>query len=673
MQGNDRDDAEELNAYLLNKGRRKSGVDLMSETRLFLLQGAVVCEGGKEDGSDKVVISQDLSSRTIFETTRTLLSHYDEEKRVHEALRSQALSVQGNVSQVLKEIDCNIIEKYRKYIDLKNKIQLMNLARALKRLQHFHSVLEIPDLVLGVMENVPMVLPHQSQIRQLLMDTAENVKATLLSSFHERFESHLQAENDDNNDSNLPSTFDNNSNSSHKNNNNNNAWSLFLSETRDWLLSYSLISLLPFVLTESSKTLVMEKYQEALDEALTPLWGRFHFHLSCARETSSSEQILWTFPYSCNFIEMLVRLCTQITTSDKLQRLQVGNYRKAALQHVVDKCTRFLRAHVAQILVNRFSSVSGNQDRNLLISVVEECLQLDSMLMSTLSSTTCAEEGVKEQKMTKGQVEIRMTITSVLCDAKIVQEYWMKDDNQFFATVLGKCLVSSSPAPFSLRFDGGMGKCYSCIYECLHLFSMAVKRYSFLPASAQNNFSQVVLEPILCAAVTLMLMHIRSNPTLSFISAGRGKFGGLHRILNADARTSTSTSTSTNTFVKECPSDLKHFLFSVDYFHAALGAITEDEQYCNIRSDSMRFDDLWSEVYSWVPKRQEFKPTEGTTTHSSFTPTHACKKIFSRALDIPSRQESSKSDITKLTLAATIGVARSQVAVFSSVLENGLT
>ncbi len=201
----------------------------------------------------------------------------------------------------------HILEKYNGYLRLKQKIELLTLAAFLNRLGECTTISSIPSLVLAILDKAPShAIPSEAKIKTLLLATSQKVRVWLLRDFHAQFESLLRdsasivdGPEDSPDDGEVCAGRDDSgvrgggggvltqSRGSRQ-------WSQFLLAAREWLLAFALVSLLPYGLTES-KTACLEKYQEVLDEALTPLWGRFQFQLAAARETRSTSQLLWTF------------------------------------------------------------------------------------------------------------------------------------------------------------------------------------------------------------------------------------------------------------------------------------------------------------------------------------------------------------------------------------------
>lgn len=162
-----------------------------------------------------------------------------------------------------------LMQKIENYIKLRLKIQHMSLMRAMHQLRRYKSVKDIPGLIFAVRDDVPGVLLPHSRIKKVVMDTVNEIKQKLLAQFHQLLENHLVAsQNDSISDDNID----------RRSAARNAQWTAFLSQARDWLLAYTMVSLLPTVLTET-QAMILEKFQSTLDEALTPTWGRYHFHL----------------------------------------------------------------------------------------------------------------------------------------------------------------------------------------------------------------------------------------------------------------------------------------------------------------------------------------------------------------------------------------------------------
>jgi hypothetical protein len=282
-----------------------------------------------------------------------------------------------------------------------------------------------------------------------------------------------------------------------------------------------LIYLLPTALSDT-KVDVDGRYQSLLDEALTPLWARFHFQLSHARESESYEQLQWTFGYVQSFVEMLIDLVEQITSTGRLQKLYDCDYKDAGIRHIVDKATRFLRAHVANVL-----ATYKPLDNSLCILLIENSLEVDKFFQNLRSQV--------------------LTVSSVVYDAKAAHHQWVQLEREHFLAMLqvelGKVDV------FAYHFEGETdaltddfvsecnpgirsdsldriktkpAKCFAGLHTCLHLFALACERYAYLPEGSQDILCDAIVEPLLCVAVGLLLFRIRTHPVLFAISHGSG-------------------------------------------------------------------------------------------------------------------------------------------------------
>ena len=235
------------------------------------------------------------------------------EWRKYEAEEGVVDNALQNVLSDIAEVRCQIddkslLAKIREYSSIQNQIQLLQLAKVLSELQHFTDVRQIPEMMQDLMSALPDHLQKDSAIHKKIIKIVTTMKDSLLKSFHADFNSHLQS-NEGSTDA-------------------KEMWSNFLIVARDWLMAYALVSLLPTLISDS-RSQILEKYTEALDEALTPLWGRFHFHLTSARESKSFEQFVWTFSYAKSFVSLLINLCTQLTSSGQLQNLDHGTVRSS--------------------------------------------------------------------------------------------------------------------------------------------------------------------------------------------------------------------------------------------------------------------------------------------------------------------------------------------------------
>ena len=494
------------------------------------------------------VTSEQASNRSkdrlkkLHMATTILQTEWEQHKEEECILQDQIDIILAKVNHMQSILGATDVHtKLKLHAELTVKIQLLTLADTLNNLLNFSHVSAIPTLVFGVVNSLPSYIPETATIRRRMHDVVQEVKSALLTSFHTEFESHLEQKRDANDAKAM--------------------WSSFLGGARDWLLGFALVSLLPLLISDA-QSLIMERYTEALDEALTPLWGRFHFHLTSARESRSVDQLVWTFNYAKSFVAMLIDLCTQLTSAGQLQRLHAGDYKTVALVHIVDKSIRFMRAHLAQSIVD-FSPMT----RIVCAQVVERSLDLDS----TLAKYTIALPP--------------LSISAVLYDARAVHQLWVESDREFFtqfmvkvcgestdiiygfrtafhqqSTERGANEVSTSPSSSSSSTSKRQSRCYHGIYDCLYVFSLALKRYENLPTASHDIFSGAILEPLLAIAVALFLYRIRANLALYCIANGLLPY-------------SEPLSRNPETNELHAPQTLVDFFDSVQYFQLSLGAL----------------------------------------------------------------------------------------------------
>lgn len=431
------------------------------------------------------------------------------------------------------------MEKYKHFITLKLQESLLLMAKYLYELNENQDYLQIPFYVNKIIQVAPKSLPRNSDILKFLNSTVNEIKIRLLTEFHSSFESHLVKSEELITDTNQKMM----------------SWSEFLSTARELIISYSMISILPAYLEDSTHIKCIEAYQDCLDSAFTPLWGRFHFHLATARDSGSHEQILWTFEYSKSFVCLLHELCISITSpssttsSESIQERNVGlsqifspelmnSLQIAAIQQIVEKSCRFLRAHVASC-ISSIELSSGIVLSQFVVSILDCSLDLDSHFYSLLEDTV-----TKSATRNLPKVSYPLAISLVLLDHPVCKEIWITVDSDYYRNAL---LNATRPPPdlafddiplaletdtsfeknftfhSSLEFNSAISsspvsmpksRCYLCIYECMYLFQLSSQRYTFLSRETYDIFISHVIEPILLTILGLMWFYKRMNVNL---------------------------------------------------------------------------------------------------------------------------------------------------------------
>ena len=470
------------------------------------------------------VPQQSTLSSTLAAAKRLVQLYEDARQRVETESQHQD-ALKARVREQYEHFhSVDIVGMLIKQKELEMQLQFEYASQALCRLEACQDVTELPRLVLQVQKHMPARLPRQTATKKQLDTIVSRKRETLLGSFHEQFESHLS-------DAATSTTGDDAADSA-QGGQSIHMWSSFLGVSRVWLLAYSMVSLLPVVLGESASRVLDIYQQDILEEALLPMWGRFLFHLTAARDEASQEQLLWTFGYARSYVELLCDMCAQISQGGLLERLCPGAYREAGARHVVEKAVRFLRAHVAQIVLAHASGVdicggcgsSGSSSSGGIMRVVEFSLELDHFLNQQCPGREPGEA---------------LTVTAVFCDAPALFRRWLEAD---FCKLRGLleavCFDAQSvyASAFSSAEPSGAGAeveakaltlarppsryfCYRGVYESLALFVLASKRYACLPAAAQAALSSAILEPLLAVALGLLMLRVRSCAVLHAIDS----------------------------------------------------------------------------------------------------------------------------------------------------------
>ncbi len=356
----------------------------------------------------------------------------------------------------------------------------------------------IPQRVFEVFSTVPPCpgspvtlnyLPRRSKVFAMLLSTVAELKEVILVQFHAQFEDILSSSGTSG-DSTVGNRADKHGH----------LWGSFLTSSRDWLLAYSLLCMLPVALTEPP-TAVESAYLAAIDEALLPLWGRFDFHLKQAsgaiQERRSAEasseirtadgskqQVLWTFQYCISHAQLLVDLCTQITVGSRtdttqrrghaylekfLTRLQipdtaieaedkatashpsragtvitVENLRRNCQIFLINKCVRFFQAHLADVLmtVTANGGLKSKHQRAYMLHLVEQTLTLDTRLGDLLQQSAAG---------SSARIVLKQACIEVFCAAKPLYVCWLRADMYFVQNFASKSVNIGALSDFMDR------------------------------------------------------------------------------------------------------------------------------------------------------------------------------------------------------------------------------
>ena len=117
-----------------------------------------------------------------------------------------------------------------------------------------------------------------------------------------------------------------------------------------------------------------------------------------------------------------------------------------------------------------------------------------------------------------------------------------------------------------------------------------------MPAGAQDQLSQLLLEPTLCLCIALFLLQTRCDPYLYSLSISRKP--------SDSANTSTTTgsvSTGSYLYTTATARDVLHrFLSSTYYFQLSIQA----SSYPHLAiQNKARYEKLWNSIHNWFPQK----------------------------------------------------------------------
>lgn len=475
---------------------------------------------------------QDLTVKSVYENASSLLA---EEATLRADLqRHQQLlqNVQRDISKLNQKLTShNVMSSYQSLVKDTVKQQLLTLGSKVEQLRETSDVEVIPSIVHDIVQVAPKFLSPKSKIFQLLQSTTMQLRTDMLSDFHHKFESHL---------SRIEALTSYSAQMS---------WEQFLSSSRQWLVAFTMISILPCLFKDSS--LIVDHYIDALDAAMGPLWARCHFHLLTARESGTEGQLLWTFEYMRSFVDLLSTMCMALSNQQLLNSIHSADFTTASMNYIVNKATRFMRAHIASAL----SSLSLNT--STLMPLIEYTLELDGHIRALQRPS--------------------LSIVGVFCDHKLLLSEWVSQDREYFMYQLNNFCVATSA--YSCHFASKKEKnvfCFASVYDALHLLHVAHTRYAALPPDAADTFVLFVIEPILLCSLGFLLSYSHISPTLRAIHRNR-----LHDIA-------------------VCKSDVRNYISSAKYVMKSLLQLSNSNSTLPVKN-TLRYFNSWKTLKAWIP------------------------------------------------------------------------
>ena len=417
---------------------------------------------------------------------------------------------------------------------------------------------------------------------------------------------------------------------------------------------------MPTATRGSTSKQLLEVYQDCLDSIFTPLWGRFYFHLTSSRDAGSMEQILWTFEYTHTFIHLLLRFCSNLTTSDSaiVVTFPGADFREAGISQIIEKTCRFMRSHVAECLVilNPLPIESPEYKASaseICMSLIEHSLLLDHDIHKfqhgIYDEKIIDENLILESSETLVMSPLLLPVSAVFCSNPIVRNLWLQFDHMFFldhvlesmspkyninkgrlddryacrlnqddyatdwgladgqhekdADLFGFYFDDASTSGDSWNIDGSSSRCehqrcFACVYDCLIAFHKAYQRYSYLPAESHDLFSAYVLEPLLLCVLGLVMFRTNTCLTLQLLF----KHGKAPHYLTPGTKPAEGIAiTDTVHYLQNFLSNESSVEGGCSGIHDEDGAIFLRQSFTGtVTPPSERFADNWSLLQSWV-------------------------------------------------------------------------
>ena len=434
------------------------------------------------------VLNPEESFSSLKTDVQSLEAEHEAAVAAHQRVREQMLEKLRLVESLSERLEAGqVMDKLRRSAEIVTEIRVLQLAQSLQELQSNTDVTTIPSIVSRCAADLIHVNEGKSQDTEIMKfcgTVTDSVRRRVLEQFLHRFEEHLTDDKDEDESDDED-------------------WARFVKESKEWLLAYSLVSLLPLCSRSTSEGRVVERFSEALDEILLPLWGRYHFHLDHARESQSQDQVLWTFQYSIHFCHLVIGMIKSILASGQMKIILNVNYQLASNSHVINKITRFMRSHVAQVLVDCDQSDSTRFFDTVLV-LIEASLEFDHQLQ------------LQEPAYVRD-----CTLCSIFVDTAAIRDVWIERDFDFFKDNMLLASLETFEFKFSSHESVPTHRCFHGVYMSIVLLFAASQRYQFLPRLAVDRFSHLILEPLLLCGMGFLLYQIRHDPVLRSITEER--------------------------------------------------------------------------------------------------------------------------------------------------------
>jgi hypothetical protein len=502
-----------------------------------------------------------VTTENIATNGRNLLAEWNTlQREQHQPnVRLKAMQEILHTCQSKESASTELAKSLSHYNNHVREINLLSLALCAKTLDTCTTLDELSDAASSLLRLRSNSVPATIKLKKLIQLQSQRLQGIQLNKFHSLFEEHLQTTLQNGVSNSLAEEL----------------WARFISSSREFLVGYMLVSLLPSAVFESSSS-VVEKYQDSLDCALAPMWSRVYFHLSHVRDVGSMDQFVWSFGYAKSFVGLLMNLLGAFGQETVLSQMLPFDYHHASEVQIFEKTVKFMRAHVA-IVISKMDRVVT--DSNCAM-IAEYVLELDSYLNQQIRHQINA-------------VQIQ-PIFGVFEDAIYLFSVWVRMEVAYFADALKTVFSSASdmysvehslcPSSLLLSANDSSLQCYQCLFESIRLFALGCLRYRNLSSNSLNVVSCHVLEPLLLLVVGSMLARIKSNPNLRSLSRKRATSQRPSNVNRDDIFTS-----------------LEQFNNTVGYSCAALQTVGARSTTVTIDND--RYSERWGNLHEWITEK----------------------------------------------------------------------
>jgi hypothetical protein len=553
-------------------------------------------DAGADAGGIGVASSEDwrrhARAAATIQTGRALMAQWEALLGQRNKNQTDLLALKETINDSIRcsrreEIIAGIQQLSHKTVETK----LAKIVAAFSELERCTTLEDISSCITALLRLRLPTVPRGLALKKYVLARSESMRSIQLGKFHDLFESHLK--------STLQSNVSNAVAES--------LWVQFIANSRDILVSFMLISLVPFAMFESSD-MVVEKFQESLDSALTPMWGRFYFHLSVVRDIGSMSQLVWSFGYAKSFVGLLRNLFAVFAEEALLGQILSFDYHHASGEQITDKAIKFMRAHVA-MLVSKLAFPVAEQTCAVL---VEQILDLDQSLLQNAPQY------------------IENSVYAVIKDSSTLQLQWIHLETQFFMTLVREAF--SSKEPFQVAYFGmptdvetvgpsTSTQCYYSLHEIVRLLATSTNRYQFLPKKTQMVLTSSILEPLILAAVGSMVLLIK----LRFSSS--------------------STSSAVH---------LTELIGSMTYFSSSMSTLPTDR----IRCSAGGYLNKWNQLHEWISRHEHLELQSLTALLVS-----QCFEVTSDVEEMDGRDD----PMSTLSVEA-VGIGCAQMSALGSVM-----